>query len=498
MTITNPMSEHILEQIEQEHLDNEQQGEKRRKEIIAKVKALINEEKENRYDFPINVFPEKLREILQLFHDCYGLPIDYFGLGALTAASSIIGNAYAIRYRHGQVYPCILYSAIVGNSSIGKTPAIKLCLGPIFDMEKEYQKEYLEQLEMWKQECYENSISNTRQPDPPQPKQKEILINDATTEAINLSLTRNPRGLLLYRDELSGWINSLNQYRKGSDTEFWLSNWSNATSKVSRASKDPLYIKKPNVDVLGGIQPAVLERNMAGDGREENGFLARVLFAYPKEMVKPYESERSPDISVFDRYKKICFYLRDLPSRIEPPATPYEDWTVESIYLDLDDDARIAYKAFHRDNTDQINASNNDTMKSILGKMENYCLRFALILELLNISCENYQDEINLSLEEVEELKISEQSIIRAIELIKYFKSTATYVLTRFESPVNQLPIKQQSLYKALPEEFETGEAVKIGASKELELGERTVKRLLIDKTLFKKVRRGVYEKLYI
>jgi len=46
--------------------------------------------------------------------------------------------------------------------------------------------------------------------------------------------------------------------------------------------------------------------------------------------------------------------------------------------------------------------------------------------------------------------QISEASVNKAIELVKYFKKTARKVVARTDSPINSLPIQMQQWYKSL------------------------------------------------
>ena len=59
---------------------------------------------------------------------------------------------------------------------------------------------------------------------PPKPVCRRLVVSDSTIEAIADRLQESPRGLLLARDELSGWINGFGQYKggKGGDASHWL------------------------------------------------------------------------------------------------------------------------------------------------------------------------------------------------------------------------------------------------------------------------------------
>jgi len=76
----------------------------------------------------------------------------------------------------------------------------------------------------WKQSrTKQPKIAGTAQPEPP--VLRRLRISDTTCEAVANILQHNQRGLLLARDELSGWLTSFNQYKRGrgSDEASWLS-----------------------------------------------------------------------------------------------------------------------------------------------------------------------------------------------------------------------------------------------------------------------------------
>ena len=92
--------------------------------------------------FPVSAFPLQVQTIISEFYKAYQIPVDFYGLGILTTCSGVIGNAYCLEYKTGFNVPAIIYGAIVGSSSIGKTPALKLCTQPVHKIESHYEKDY--------------------------------------------------------------------------------------------------------------------------------------------------------------------------------------------------------------------------------------------------------------------------------------------------------------------------------------------------------------------
>src|SRR5262249_57727938 len=95
-------------------------------------------------------------------------------------------------------------------------------------------------------------------PEPVKPTLYRIMVNDATVESLAPVLSQNSRGVVMIRDELAAWVTSANQYKggRGTDRQFWLSNWAGVAATVDRKQQAaPIIIPHPFVSVVGGIPP---------------------------------------------------------------------------------------------------------------------------------------------------------------------------------------------------------------------------------------------------
>ena len=83
---------------------------------------------------------------------------------------------------------------------------------------------------------------------------------------------------MVIRDELVGWVKSMDQYRsgRGADRQFFLSVWSRQPIKVDRKGAKPILVSNPCLAVVGGIQPDLLPE-LADAAQREDGFLDRLL-----------------------------------------------------------------------------------------------------------------------------------------------------------------------------------------------------------------------------
>lgn len=235
---------------------------------------------------------------------------------------------------------------------------------------------------------------------------------------------------------------------------------------------------------MGGIQPSVLS-SFAGD-KIGNGFLARILFAYPDNCQKQYINEVEPREEMVEQYKQIMFdlYNYSVANNSATDGSWFSGLKVTS--LELSKEAFQSYKEWYNRNTDLINES-DDNESSILGKLDNYCLRIALILELLEAANKVSVNDIP---------DISNQSILNAIKLVEYFKVNALKVLSKMtnSNPLDDLSEIQLKVFSKLPDLFKTNVGLDIAKDEGMSL--RTFQRFLGNQSLFNKKRHGEYEKL--
>jgi hypothetical protein len=105
----------------------------------------------------------------------------------------------------------------------------------------------------------------------------------------------NPRGLLLLRDELAGWLGGMDRYggSGGADRAFWLQAYGGRRWMPDRVKDGASGVEVPNLTwgILGAIQPdRVASLLMAGD---DDGLTARFLYAWPTSR-KPTRPRNPP------------------------------------------------------------------------------------------------------------------------------------------------------------------------------------------------------------
>ena len=84
--------------------------------------------------------------------------------------------------------------------------------------------------------------------------ERRYMTQDATIEKLGELLRENPRGLLVYRDKLAGWLRTLDKPGREGDREFYLEGW-NGTGDYTfdRIGRGTVHIDAVTVAICGGI-----------------------------------------------------------------------------------------------------------------------------------------------------------------------------------------------------------------------------------------------------
>ncbi|MBW7989802.1 MAG: DUF3987 domain-containing protein [Planctomycetes bacterium] len=319
--------------------------------------------------FPVDCIPEPGQTLIRNIAESVNVDISFPAAAYLAVCAGLIGASRKVQIKRGWYEPSIIWAAIIGRPSSGKTPAIDTIIEPLKSIEKRKIEAFEAELK-----TYENEKAAQKKDDPQliKPVCKRTVISDTTTEALCLRLKENPQGLLLYRDELAGWIGSFNQYKKsGSDEAHFLSIWSGKAVRVDRKTDEQfLYIENPNLSIVGGIQPGILRRKLRGE-HLDNGLAQRFLYVFPDVRVRGW-TDAAIDGGVIQQVQMIYERLLNLMSENEP----------ENQLVRLSSDAQNIIRNYCNILAIEIDTAKDVTAEA-LGKLPGYLARIALVLHEL-------------------------------------------------------------------------------------------------------------------
>lgn len=436
------------------------------KEIESLLKGLREETEEketNTRKFPLEVFPDFYRDLMIELKSTLDFEPDYTGGALLFVISLTLGNKMKLRINNGWLEKANLYITTVGKPGEGKSqPAITM-LQPLMEIERELYDNF-----KIKMAEYEAELENGNTL--PKPQLYQFLLNDATLESILKYHAINEKGVGIYVDEIRGFIKSLNKYRNGNDVETILTAFSGGALKMTRATKDTERIDDSFISILGSIQPELLQDTFQGQ-KMNNGFIDRFLFCWPERSKRIRWADKLMNQAFLDRYVDNVKVLYCYVEELEKP-----------FILEFSKKAKKTLFQWQHKNPEEFNSNFE---RGAFIKLENYVMRFCIILHVLhNFSKTDFINEIR------------EDIVKKAIRLFDYFYYNALQVEEQLTANYyDSLTIKQKAFFDKLPNEFKTGYAVKLAIENDL-MSERSVKNLIKDSKLFRKVAHGLYEKI--
>lgn len=379
-------------------------------------------------DFPLEIFPKPIKSFIEEAAQSLQCPADFIAVSVLVCAGVAIGNSREVEVKEGWREGARLYCGIVAEPGSKKTPAMKKALSAIYkiqeQLEEQYQKEIFvfeeensfHELEKkkWKKDkrkMYEGFKNVERTGEIIKPKPKQIFTSDATWEALSKVLEDNENGVLFFKDELIAWVNSMDQYRsKGSDRQNWLSIWSGEPIIINR-KEERINIPRPFVNVIGGLQPDVLEQLIKSNIND--GFIDRILFSFP-DSSPSYWSEISLREETMLNYQKVIYELYRLKGNGK--GSP--------VIIKFQKEAKKEFVNWYDNLQKEMHSAGfSEELKGTWAKMPGYFLRLALIIHLLRYTCK-----------ETKEKEVDEVSILVTCELTDYFKSHAKKVFNILKS----------------------------------------------------------------
>ncbi len=373
--------------------------------------------------FPVDALPKPIRGFVDAGARAIGCDPSYLALPLLAAIAAAIGNTRRLELKRGWSAPPILWGAIVGESGTAKTPAFKLVMRPVRERQRkalerhaEEIKQYEADLARWEKQMAAWKRAKDAGSDPPEkpdaPQAERFIVSDTTVEALAPILLANPRGLLLARDELAGWIGSFDRYagkgKAGADSANWLSMFNAESIIVDRKTGIPrtIHVPRAAVCVSGGIQPAILQRALGLEHRE-SGLAARLLLTCP-----PRKAKRWTEADIDPSAEAELVRLFDRLYELQPTAG--DDGEPRSVLVRLSADAKSAWKAYYNGHAVE-QADLTGDMAAAWSKLEEYAARLALVVHFTRWATGDVTDEGRLDI----------ASMNAGISLAKWFKHEA-------------------------------------------------------------------------
>jgi hypothetical protein len=336
--------------------------------------------------FPVELLPAGVRDYVTQTAEGMASDPAMMAVPMLAALAAGIGNTRTVMVKSDWQEPAILWAAIVAESGSLKTPAMRKALQFVTEQEQEIEQrnalaiEQYEQdrvihetrLATWKQQSRRSGDDAGLPPPPPRkPPRTSHVVSDCTIEAVAAILADNPRGVLLERDELSGWLGGFDRYKAGgagrvsSEVGHWLSMHNASPLRLDRKSTGRVYVPRASLSIAGGIQPDTLTQAI-GHEHVANGLLARFLLVAPPRRPKRFNTNMA-DFAAVESTRALFYTLQTIAMPEDGPIT-----------LPLTSDGEAAFRTFYERHAERQLAATG-VLASMLAKIEAAAARLALI-----------------------------------------------------------------------------------------------------------------------
>lgn len=351
-------------------------------------------------------------------------PLDYFGVGAIVSLGAVLGRRIAVRPKayDDWTVPLNLWGGIVGRPGVMKSAAMQESMWPLRKVAAEADARFKEAeaeakaaklVGKAKIEAAKDALKKAAKPSKsgatttdeelvnlakaatPGDEEQRIpepryIVNDPTVEKLGEILSDNPKGVLLFRDELTGWLKSLDKIGHEQDAPFYLEAWNGTNSYTyDRIGRGKIHIEACCLSILGGIQPGPLNNYIraasGGMTEADNGLVQRLqVVAYP-DSFKFDIVDRPPNREAKNRAYVVYEALDQLDAIGAGAAL--DEWDPDGIpYIRFSPEAQEMFFSWLRRTEDKIRSEDETAaFESHLAKYRSLFPKLAGIFHLVNV-----------------------------------------------------------------------------------------------------------------
>lgn len=290
-----------------------------------------------------DLLPEALRGFVRDAADRTQCPPDFVAVSLIVAISAVVGRKRTIHPKQRDDWEVVpnQWGCIIGRPSAMKSPALKQALRPLAALEaKEREKHQAamldykaagEILELERRAAKDKAKKLMAEDkkdaalaaiaelasDLPAPVARRYIVNDATVEKLGELLNENPNGLLLVRDELGGWLATMQTEDGAVGRAFYLECFDGSGSFVyDRIGRGTVFIESCCLSLIGGIQPSRIAPLVRGavTGELDDGLVQRLQLAvWPDDDRAWVLVDRWPNHAARERVEAVFERLDQMP-----------------------------------------------------------------------------------------------------------------------------------------------------------------------------------------
>jgi putative DNA primase/helicase len=289
--------------------------------------------------FSEDLLPDSFCPLVRDVTERMQVPMDYPAVVMVLCLAGAVNRRAVIQPKAndtGWVIVPNLWGGIIAPPGFMKSPVIQAATRPLNQIQTEWRNEHQEALQSyardkeeyelrraaWKEQYKAASKNGKVAPMRPEdeteaPKLRRLIVNDATFEALHQTMSENPAGILVIRDELTGWWSQLDRAGREGERAFCLQAWNGDTGHtIDRIGRGTIHVDACCMSMLGGIQPGRLRSYLVDaleDGPSNDGLIQRFqLLVWPDTEPDWTYVDRAPDTALEQRAARVFRKLVEL------------------------------------------------------------------------------------------------------------------------------------------------------------------------------------------
>ncbi len=263
---------------------------------------------------PLALLPQPWRDWIADTEKSTGAPADYVLQSVLAGVAAVCGAGVRVRVTPAWDEPLVLWQAVVGEPSTGKSAALAPMRRLLEVIEQERR---LGDEERRSAQAEQGGKGGEAAPFVP----SQIVASDADPAALADIVSGNPRGVLLWRDGRAAWIGDEDDDEDDGRRAAWLAAWEAGAVTVARPRQPLRSLPRFPVSILEAIRPERLKESLCSGG---DSLADRFLFAWPG--LQPYRAlavvEPSRDEEILRRLRALAWLAR---SADDPCVLGFDD-----------------------------------------------------------------------------------------------------------------------------------------------------------------------------
>lgn len=312
--------------------------------------------------FDARFIPHSFRLLIEDVSRRMQIPQDYAAAIAVVALAGCVGRRASIRPKaldHSWRVTPNLWGANIAPPGYMKSPVLRSVTLPLAHIEESWAAENEQAYEMyetekkvlelkwqaWREESKKSIKKGGNAKAAPEnsikpPAQKRLILTDSTFEKLHEILSDNPAGVIVIRDELTGWLAQLDKQGREGERAFYLQGWNgDGGFNIDRIGRGSIRVAAVCISLFGNIQPSrlrsYLSPALAGGPGDDGLFQRFQIMVWPDPPAKWTLVDCAPNDTALAVAEKVFNVLSKLSieepvdARFAPDAQKlfFEWWT---------------------------------------------------------------------------------------------------------------------------------------------------------------------------